>query len=164
MGGLWGLKDYLIGTTSQIWGVEGIRPMESSWVETTIGWIKSGESTRFERSLGWTKSRKSSGGTAISKNERRRKLSKSRRKFRRLIRNIWLRRKNRMRRSRRRIDIDILGNPRLERENRFLKNNISRQETRLSSKIIQFISLNTLWITKKDAGLCSRVKLSSVSS
>ena len=66
---MWGLKDCLIGTTSQIWGVEGIRPMESSWIETAVGWIKSRESAKSERSLGWTKTGKSSGGTTISKNE-----------------------------------------------------------------------------------------------
>ena len=69
MGGLWGLEDYLTGTTSQICGAKGIRPMESGWIETIVGWIKSGESAKFERSLGWTKSRKSSSGTTISKNE-----------------------------------------------------------------------------------------------
>ena len=54
MEGLWILEDFLKGTTSITCGSGGIRPMESTWFETSVGWTKSG---------------KSSGGIAISENE-----------------------------------------------------------------------------------------------
>ena len=69
MGGLWVLEDCLTGTTSETCGSRGIRPIESDWVEASVGWINSGKSTWFELLLGWTKSGKSSGGTTISESE-----------------------------------------------------------------------------------------------
>ena len=57
-----------------------------------------------------------------------------------------------------------LENPRLERKNVFLENNILRQKTGLRAQIKQFIPFSIMWVTKENTNLSSRIKFSSVPS
>ena len=50
----------------------------------------------------------------------------------------------------------------MKRKNVFMEDNISRQENGLGFKIEQFISLDTIGITKKDTERGSRIKFRSI--